>query len=189
MRKIIASIFLSLDGFIVGPGEDMSWVRDNFNDEMGKYAGDLQNSMDTILLGRVTYEIMNKVWPFQTESTWPGADRMNSATKVVFSKSLDKVEWGKYNNARLVHDILPDGINSMKRLLGKDMVIYGSASIVREFTRLGLIDEYQLLVHPVILGAGKLLFKDFTSPVRLDLTGTVSFKNGVVVLYYAPAGK
>ena len=189
MRKIIASIFLSLDGFMVGPNEDMSWVMDNFNDQMGRYAADLQDSMDSILLGRVTYEIMNKVWPFQTEAGWPGADRMNAVTKMVFSKSLDKVEWGKYDNARLVHDILPDGIEKMKKLPGKDMVIYGSASIVRQCTRLGLIDEFQLLVHPVILGAGKLLFKDITGPVSLNLTKSVSFKNGVVVLYYAPAGK
>ncbi len=67
MRKIVASLFLSLDGFMVGPNEDMSWVMDNFNDQMGRYAADLQASMDTVLLGRVTYEIMNKVWPFQTE--------------------------------------------------------------------------------------------------------------------------
>jgi dihydrofolate reductase len=83
---------------------------------------------------------------------------MNAVTKIVFSKTLEKVEWGKYDNARLVHDILPDGLEKMKKLSGKDMVIYGSASIVRQCTRLGLIDEFQLLVHPVILGAGTLLF-------------------------------
>ncbi len=114
---------------------------------------------------------------------------MNAVTKIVFSKSLDHVEWGKYDNARLVHDILPDGIGKMKKLPGKDMVIYGSASIVREFTRLGLIDEYQFLVHPVILGAGRPFFKDFTGPVNLELTRSVNFKNGVVVQTYAPAGK
>jgi dihydrofolate reductase len=189
MRKVIASIFVSLDGFMVGPNEDMSWVMDNFNDEMGKYADKLQQSMDLILLGRVTYEIMNKVWPFQTESTWPGADRMNNISKVVFTKSLETVEWGKYDNARLVRDILPVGIEKMKKRPGKDMVIYGSASIVQTFTQLGLIDEYQLLVHPVILGSGKPLFKDIAKPVILDLMKMENYKNGVVVMYYAPAKK
>jgi dihydrofolate reductase len=189
MRKVIASIFVSLDGFMVGPNEDMSWVMDNFNDEMGKYADKLQQSMDLIMLGRVTYEIMNKVWPFQTESTWPGADRMNNVPKMVFTKSLDKVEWGKYDNAKLVHDIYPDSIEKIKKMPGKDMVIYGSASIVQAFTQFGLIDEYQLLVHPVILGSGKPLFKGIANPVSLELMKMEKYKNGVVVMYYTPAKK
>jgi dihydrofolate reductase len=189
MRKLIASIFVSLDGYMVGPNEDMTWVLDKFNDEMGKYAGDLQNSMDLILLGRVTYEIMTNYWPSKAEATEPGADRMNNVPKMVFTKSLDKVEWGKWNNARLVRDILPEGIKKMKGLPGKNMVIYGSASIVQAMTRFGLIDEYQLLVHPVALGSGKLLFKDITKPVNLNLIKTCKYKNGVVVLYYEPARK
>lgn len=189
MRKLIASIFVSLDGYMVGPNEDISWVTDNFNDEMGKYAGDLQNSMDAILLGRVTYEIMTRYWPSQVEATAPGADRMNNIPKMVFTKSLEKVEWGKWDNARLVRDILPEGIKNIKKLPGRNMVIYGSASIVQAMTRFGLIDEYQLLVHPVVLGAGKLLFKDIPSPVSLDLIKMEKYKNGVVVLYYQPVKK
>ncbi len=189
MRKIIASIFLSLDGFMVGPNEDMSWVMDNFNDEMGVYAANLMASMDTVMLGRVTYEIMNKVWPFQTEATWPGATRMNAVRKIVFSRTLDKVEWGKFENARLVRDIFPDGINNIRKQPGENMVIYGSGSIVQAFTRFGLIDEYQLLVHPVVLGQGKLLFKDIPQPVSLNLIKSEKYKNGVVVLYYEPAKK
>ena len=75
MRRVIASTFVTLDGFIVGPNEDISWVMNNFNDEMAKYAGDLMNSMDLILLGRVTYEIMSKVWPVNTEETAPARTR------------------------------------------------------------------------------------------------------------------
>ncbi len=96
MRKIIASTFVTLDGFVVGPNEDMSWVMNNFNEEMGEYAGDLMNSMDTILLGRVTYEVMVKAWPTQTEATAPGADKMNTTPKIVFSRSLQKAEWGTW---------------------------------------------------------------------------------------------
>jgi dihydrofolate reductase len=172
MRKLIASTFVSLDGFMVGPNEDMSWVMNNFNDEMGKYAGDLQASMEAVLLGRVTYEIMTKAWPDRTEATSPGADRMNTVPKIVFSKSLDH---------------LSEEIVKMKKLPGASMVIYGSASIVQAFTQLGLIDEYQVLVHPVLLGGGKRLFKDLPKAVNLKLLRTENFKNGVTVLYYAPA--
>ena len=83
MRRIIASEFISADGYIVGPKEDMNWVTANFNEEMGKYAGDLMSSMDTVLLGRVTYQIMANAWPNFTAEQSPGADPMNHSTKVV----------------------------------------------------------------------------------------------------------
>jgi dihydrofolate reductase len=184
MRKVIASIFISLDGFIVGDNDNISWVTENFNDEMGKYAGDLQGSMGEILLGRVTYQIMTHAWPSQTEETAPGAERMNNVPKIVFSRTLERVEWGKYNNARLMKNNIPEEIMKLKQQPGKDMVIYGSASIVQYFTELGLIDEYQLLVHPIFLGSGKPLFKGLAKPVKLHLLRTQTFKNGVNVQYY-----
>jgi dihydrofolate reductase len=187
MKKVIASVFVSLDGFVVGPNEDISWVMDNFNDEMGKYAGDLQASMGAVLLGRVTYQIMANVWPFATEDSAPGASRMNNVPKIVFSRTLDKVEWGKYNNARLVKNNVAEEISKLKGQPGGDMVIYGSVTLVQYLTRLGLIDEYQLLVHPIVLGSGKPLFKGNT--LQLKLLRTESFKNGVVVLYYEPVRK
>jgi len=189
MRKLIASVFVSLDGFIVGPNEDISWVTNNFNDEMGKYAGDLMNSMDYILLGRVTYQIMINAWPNWTEETAPGAERMNNVPKIIFSRTLDKVEWGKYNNARLVNDNVAEEITKIKQQPGKDMVIYGSANLVQGLTRMGLIDEYQLLLHPIILGSGKPLFNGLTKSVTLKLLRSDTFKNGVVVLYYQPERK
>jgi dihydrofolate reductase len=189
MRKVIASTFVTVDGYIVGPNEDISWVMNNFNEEMAKYAGDLMNSMDTILLGRVTYEIMTNFWPANTEETAPGADKMNTTPKIVFSKTLHNVEWGKWNNARVVKDHVADEIAKLKQLPGKDMVIYGSANLVQGFTELGLIDEYQLLVHPLVLGNGKRLWRELQHPVNLKLLRTEAFKNGVVVLYYEPVRK
>ena len=123
MRKVIASIFVSLDGFIVGQEEDMGWVTNNFNDEMGKYAGDLQSSMGAILLGRVTYQIMTNFWPAQTEEAAPGAERMNAVPKIIFSTTLDKVEWGKYNNARLVKTNVAEEVAKLKQQPGGDIVI------------------------------------------------------------------
>ena len=141
MRKIIASTFLSVDGFIVGPNEDMSWVMENFNDEMAHYAGDLMSSMDTVLLGRVTYEIMARAWPNMTEEYSPGADTMNAVPKVVVSSTLTAAPWGTYGNVRLVKDDLAQAITALKEQPGKNIVIYGSATLVRGLTRLGLIDE------------------------------------------------
>jgi dihydrofolate reductase len=189
MKKVIASIFVSLDGFIVGPTEDMSWVTNNFTDDMGKYAGNLQSSMSAILLGRVTYQIMTNAWPSMNEETSPGAERMNNVPKIVFSRTLDKVEWGKYDNARLAKNSPAEEISKLKQQPGGDIVIYGSANLVQNLTQLGLIDEYQLLVHPVLLGNGKPLFKGITKPINLKLLRTETYKNGVIVLYYMPERK
>jgi dihydrofolate reductase len=191
MRRLIASTFVSLDGFIVGPDEDMSWVMNHFNEEMGDYAGDLMSSMDTILLGRVTYEGMSRVWPFQTEATAPGADKMNSTPKIVFSRSLDRVEWGSFDTIRVVRENVSEVVAGLKEQPGKDLVIYGSANLVQGLTRLGLIDEYQLLVHPVVLGRGKPLFAGMVDGdshgIELNLLRAQTFANGVVVLNYGRA--
>ncbi len=186
MRTLIASEFVSADGYIVGPKEDMSWVTGNFNEEMAKYAGDLMASMDTILLGRVTYQIMANAWPNWTEEQSPGADKMNHTPKVVLSRTLGAAPWGKYKPADVVRDDVEQRIMELKQKSGKSIVIYGSANAVQSLTRMGLIDEYQLLVHPIFLGDGKPLFRGMEVPVGLKHTRTQSFGNGVNVLYYEP---
>ena len=193
MRKLIASTFVTLDGFMVGPNEDMGWVMNNFNEQMGVYAGDLMNSMDTILIGRLTYQVMINFWPAAIEATAPGADGMNLTPKIVFSRTLDKAEWGTYHNIRVVKDNVAEEVTKLKQQPGKNMVIYGSANLVQNFTKMGLIDEYQLLVHPVILGAGKSLYKGMSNGLpagfNLKLLRSETYKNGVVVLFYEPDKK
>lgn len=187
MRKIIASEFLSADGYMVGKNEDMSWVFKTFNEEMGKYAGDLMASMDTVLLGRVTYEIMANAWPNMTEEQSPGADKMNSVQKVVVSTTMNKAPWGKYEPARIIKDKIEEQVKDLKQEAGKNnIVIYGSGTLVNNLSKLGLIDEYQLLVHPILLGSGKQLFKSLEQPIDLKLQQTKIFSNGVTVLYYEP---
>ena len=105
---------------------------------------------------------------------------------VVFSKTLSRVEW---NNSTLVKEVIPEDIENMKHEPGRDMVIYGSASLVRTLTNLGLIDEYQILVHPVILGSGKPLFQDIKDQVKLKLVQTMTHPSGVVLLSYQPREK
>lgn len=186
MRRIIASEFVSADGFIVGPKEDMKWVTDSFNEEMGKYAGDLMESMATILLGRVTYQIMAGAWPNWTEAQSPGADKMNNTPKVVLSRTLERAPWGKYEPATIVKESVEQRIRELKQKPGKNIVIYGSANLVQNLTQLGLIDEYHLLVHPILLGGGKPLFRDGIE-IPLELIESKTFTQGVVLLRYRPA--
>lgn len=108
---------------------------------------------------------------------------MNNLPKIVFSRTLEKAEW---NNSILVKEIIPKEIEKLKQQPGKDILICGSASIVRALTNLGLIDEYQLLVHPVILSSGKPLFKDIQHKINLKLLKTKTHPSGVVLLYYKP---
>ena len=187
LRKIIVTTWITLDGFLAGPNGEMDWVM--VDQEMGQYEDDLVSSADTLIFGRVTYESFAGSWPHVPEnpSVSEGekeyARKLNSMRKIVFSKSLEKAEW---NNSQLMKEVLPEEIARMKQEPGKDMVIYGSASIVQAFTNLGLIDEYQLLVHPIVLGSGKPLFAGIAQPAQLNLLHTKSFPSGVIGLYYAP---
>jgi len=186
VRRLIASEFVSVDGYIVGPKEDMSWVMKNFNEEMGKYAGDLMASMDAVLLGRTTYQIMAGVWPNLTEDQSPGADKMNNTPKFVLSRTLQKAPWGSYEPATVISEDIERRVRELKEMQGKNIVIYGSANTVQSLTRMGLIDEYQLLVHPIFLGDGKALFRQMERPVSLKLARIQTYRNGVNVLYYEP---
>jgi dihydrofolate reductase len=112
---------------------------------------------------------------------------MNMTPKVVFSRTLDKVEWGKWDNALLAKGEISEAVAKLKQEPGKDIIIYGSSTIVSQLTQLGLIDEYWLFINPVILGSGKPAFLDITRQVKLKLTGTKVFKGSVVRLMYEPA--
>ena len=192
MRKIIVSEFYTLDGLMSDPQDKMEWVLGIFSEDVGKYEDDLYDNADTLLLGRVTYKIFESYWPqAATNPSTPKEDlemahKINDLTKIVFSKTLQKVEW---RNSRLIKEINPEEIRKMKQQTGKDMLIVGSANIVQQFTNLGLIDEYHLLLHPVVLGSGKPLFKNIKDRHTLKLIKTNTFKNGVVGLYYEPDKK
>jgi dihydrofolate reductase len=190
MRKLIVTMWVTLDGFIAGPNDDMSWVR--VDDVMGKYEDDLVSAADTLLLGRVTYQSFAGAWPYVPDNPSASqgekdyARKLNSMRKIVFSRTLETVEW---HNSTLLHEISPDNIVALKQETGKNIVIYGSASIIHALTARGLIDEYQLLVHPVILGSGKRLFRDGGDRTDLRLVETKTFDSGVLLLSYQPAGQ
>ncbi len=189
MRRIIVTMWMTLDGFIAGPNNGMDFVGELYDEAMGKYEYDLVSAADTLILGRVTYESFAGSWPYVPDKpdAHPGevayARMLNAMRKVVFSKTLEKVEW---NNSTLLREIVPEEIEQLKQEPGRNLVIYGSASIVQTLTNLGLIDEYQLLVHPVLLGDGKRLFAHIKEKVNLKLVNTEARSSGVVVLTYQP---
>jgi dihydrofolate reductase len=188
MRKVILSNEVTLDGFFAGPNGELDWhiVDEEFN----QYAKDLLNNVDTLLFGRVTYQLMADYWPAAatnpstSKSDLEIADKMNNLPKIVFSKTLQQVEW---NNSRLVKDNIAQEISKMKQQSGKDMVIFGSGSIVPTFMQYGLIDEYRIIVNPVVLGNGKPLFKGVNDKHNLKLLKTRLFDSGIVILFYEPA--
>jgi dihydrofolate reductase len=186
MRKVIAFENVTLDGLFAGPNGEIDWFKRK--EEMAKYAINQAARGNTILLGRVTYELMASYWPSASPPTEDPLliDRMNNLPKIVFSKTLEKAQW---KNTRLIKDNIAEETQKMKQQPGKDMVILGSGSIVQIFTNLGLIDEYQLLVHPVVLGSGKPLFKNIKESLNLKLVKTKTFKNGVILLLYQPDTK
>jgi dihydrofolate reductase len=192
VRKIITTTWVSLDGFIAGPQGEMTWVGEFYDDAMGAYESAVVSAADTLLLGRVTYESFAGSWPHVPDSPQASegekdyARMLNAMCKVVFSRTLDRVEW---NNSTLMRDATPEAIESLKSGSGRDMLIYGSASLVHTLTKLGLIDEYQVLVHPVILGGGKPLFGDLTNQVKLKLVNSTTHPSGVVLLTYQPAAR
>lgn len=187
MRKIIATEFYTLDGLMSDPKDEMDWVLNDFSEDLGKYEDDIYDNADTLLLGRVTFKIFEGYWPqvLENPSAPEGdvkmANKINNIMKIVFSKTLQKVEW---KNSRLIHEINPEEIMEMKKQNGKDMLIVGSAEITQQFTNLGLIDELHLLIHPVVLSKGKPLFKNLNDKHNLKLLETKTFKNGVVGLFY-----
>ncbi len=186
MRKVIVSNLVSLDGFISGPNGEIDWF--GWDKELESYGKDQLASIDTILFGRVTYELMASYWPAATAATDNQMiiDAMNNLPKIVFSKTLEKAEW---KNSRLVKENIAEEITKLKRQPGKDMVIYGSGSIVSALAQAGLIDEYRIFVNPVVLGSGKPFFKDITNRLALKLLNTKTFGNGLVLICYRPEEK
>jgi len=179
MEKIIVSNYVTIDGFFAGPNGEIDWFV--WDEETAEYSKELLGSIGTILFGRVTYELMASYWPTATTEDPVITEYMNNSPKIVFSHTLEKADW---KNTRLVKEINQEQILSMKKQPGKDMVIYGSGSLVSIFTQSGLIDDYRIFVNPVVLGSGKPLFKGLNERLKLKLLGTKTFHCGVVLLHY-----
>lgn len=182
MRKIIAVEFMTLDGFVSGPGRAMDWVEKTYTDEIAQALGEGQQAVDTFLLGRITYQGLVSYWPEKTKQEEPFlADHINPKPKLVFSTTLESAPWGTYHNASVVNAHALEEVQTRKQQAGRDMMILGSPILIQRLAQVGLIDEYVLYVHPVFVGSGAPLFKE---QVTLKLGETKTFGNGVVRLTY-----
>jgi dihydrofolate reductase len=186
MRKLCIFNLVSLDGYFEGTNREIDWH--NVDDEFNEFAIGQLNSTDLLLFGRVTYELMASYWPTETaiKNDPIVAGKMNSLTKIVFSKTLSTVEW---NNTRLVKENIAEEILKLKQQPGKDIFIFGSSDLSLTLIQHGLIDEFRIVVNPVVLGRGKPLFKGIKDRLNLKLIKTKMFKSGNVMLYYEPAKK
>jgi dihydrofolate reductase len=185
MRSVILLMHVSLDGFVAGPNGEMDWIR--LDDALFDDVAAVADTADTALFGRVTYEMMAGYWP--TAADAPNATRhdidharwVNHAAKYVFSRTLKTAEW---QQSHIVRDNIPAAIAQLKRQPGKNLLMIGSASTAHTFMQLGLIDEYQLNINPVVLGGGTPLFADIQQQLNLQLIGAKTYDSGVVGLHY-----
>ena len=186
MGRVAAFNFVTLNGYYKGLKGDINWHRHGA--EENEYAAESLKSGGTLLFGRVTYELMASYWPtpIAIKNDPIVAEGMNKAEKIVFSRTLIKVGW---NNTRLVKDDIEEEIKKMRQMPGRDMTLLGSGSILTQLAEQGLIDEYQIMVDPVVIGAGTPIFKGIKQKLDLKLTGTRTFKSGVVLLCYQPVEK
>lgn len=181
MRKIIAGEFVSLDGVMEAPHE---WHFPYWSDEMGEVVSAQMAQTDAMLLGRVTYLEFAAFWPGQSSDENPAAAHMNDTPKFVVSTTLDNV--AAWQNSTLIGGDVLDGIARLKEQPGKDIGITGSATLVQSLLDAGLLDELRLLVHPIVVGHGKRLFRQEAKQAGLKLVDATTFSTGVLSLTYEP---
>lgn len=185
MRKLGVFNLITLDGYFAGEDGDISWH--NVDEEFQELAEKNSTSGNTLLFGRVTYELMASYWPTAAgqKDNAVVARGMNAAPKVVFSRTLKAAGW---ENTRVAKNLLAE-VRRLKRGRGKPLTVLGSGAIVAQLAEAGLVDEYQLLLVPVAIGRGRALFEGVKRRLNLDLVSTRRFSNGNLLLTYRPAKK
>jgi dihydrofolate reductase len=184
MRKLSVYNSVTLDGYFAGVNGDFSWAHRQ-DPEFLEFVEANARGGGELLFGRIAYELMASYWPtpLAIKNDPMIAARMNELPKVVFSRTLDKAAW---NNTKVVKDGVAAAIRRMKQEPGKDMVIFGSGSIISQLTAERLIDEYQIVLNPVVLGVGRTMFDGIKETLHLKLTQSRTFGNGNVFLCYEP---
>ena len=181
MRKVVFFNLISLDGYFEGPGRDINWH--HVDEEFNEFAIQQTGEFGALLFGRVTYELMAGYWPTEAANRDDPeiARLMNSLPKIVFSNTLDNAEW---ENTKLVRDNIVEEVTTLKEQPGKDIAIFGSSDLALTFIDLGLIDEFRIMINPVVLGGGKPILQGIKSKLELNLLKVKTFQSGNVLLYY-----
>jgi dihydrofolate reductase len=187
-RRLYVSMAVSLDGFIEGPQRELDWFQDG-DPEFERYCDEMLDSVGLALYGRRSYELMLQYWPNAEKNPRSDADlgfarKINALPKIVLSRTLETAEW---SNTTLITDDVGERIRELKRAPGKPIVAWAGADLVRTLSELDLVDEYRLIVHPVLLGTGTPLFKGLTERRKLRLSRTTQLGKSLVVLCYEPA--
>lgn len=179
MRKLIAAMNMTLDGFC----DHTAGIAD---DDLHQHYNELLRNAGALIYGRITYQLMESYWssmvinPTGNKPIDEFAVLIDNVSKIVFSRTLKKVGW---KNTTLKKEVVKEEVLELKQQAGKDIFV-GSPSLIVALTQFDLIDEYQLCVHPIILGSGLTLFKDITDRVNLKLLDTKTFDSGSIILYY-----
>ena len=196
MRRIIVATFTSLDGVMQapgGPGEDPTggfalggWTAPHFDAALGASMGEIFGRPFDLLLGRKTYDIFAAHWPYVSDPNDPIAGLFNRVTKYVASRSSPKLSW---QNSRWLGQDTVASLQTLKGEDGPDLLIQGSSELLQTLWKHGLVDEFSVLIFPVVLGKGKRLFGDGSVPIGLRLVKSQAYPTGVIVANYAPAGE
>lgn len=183
MRKLFAFIVTSLDGYFEGPNHEFDWP--NVDDEFLEFSVSQLDDIGVLVFGRITFEGMAAYWP--SEEAWAGspaiAERMNSLPKIAVSTTLERADW---QNSTLIGGDVSTRLTELKAQPGKDMAIFGSPTLTASLLEAGLVDELRIMVHPILLGAGRSVLSRLTKRVPLRLLRTTVFGSGNVLLVYAP---
>ncbi|MGH3735729.1 MAG: dihydrofolate reductase family protein [Micromonosporaceae bacterium] len=194
--KLTVTTFVSVDGVMQGPGgpeEDLSggftrggWVVPHFDDDTGRFINEVFDQVDAFLLGRHTYDIFAASWPKSTDPDDPIASRLNTLPKYVASTTLTEPEWGP---ATVLNGDVPAAVSELKRQPGRELQVHGSGELVRTLHEHDLVDEYRLLVFPVVVGEGRRLFPDRGVATGLTLVDSRNTGSGVAIHVYRPTGR
>jgi len=189
MGKLVVTEFISLDGIIEDPGgsegtEHGGWSFRHPAPDGEQFKGDELRDSDVQLLGRVTYEGFAAAWPAMEEATGEYGKKMNAMPKVVVSTTLTEPAW---NNTTIISGNVADEVARLKAQYDGDILVQGSATLAQTLTEHGLVDEYRLMVHPVVLGTGKRLFSGSAAGTDLELVDSRKVGPDVLLLIYRPA--
>jgi dihydrofolate reductase len=180
MGRLVASQFVTLNGVIEAPE---NWSSDYFNDEANRFKHNELFAADALLMGRVTYEIFAEAWPSRTDPEGY-ADRINGLPKFVVSTSLKQAAWG---NSTLIAERVSDRVDQLKQEYERDILLFGSEKLLHSLIQQNLIDEFRLMIFPIVLGDGKRLFRNEVDRLPLSLTSEKTISTGVVIVTYVPA--